>query len=52
MMTGEDGVGLFTTTSSQLLVPNPLSVLKVGKDHLSYFKFLGKMLGKAIYEVS
>ena len=43
--------GLFTTTTAHLLVPNPASHLSVvGEEHLSYFGFLGRLLGKALYE--
>lgn len=42
--------GLFKPTSSQLLTPNPQSL--VVEDHLQYFNFIGKILGKALYEVS
>ena len=42
--------GLFISTSHQLLTPNPDSQL-VGENHLNYFYFIGKILGKALYEV-
>eukprot|EP01041_Mallomonas_annulata_P005732 gene5732-11590_t len=43
--------GLFNVTSTQVLVPNPSSVLSaVGEYHLQYFGFLGRILGKALYE--
>ena len=42
--------GLFIPTSSQLLSPNPAS--HIVPNHLQYFNFIGKMLGKALYEVS
>lgn len=40
--------GLFTTTPAHLLVPSRMSALKF--NYLEYFTFLGRMLGKAIYE--
>lgn len=43
--------GLFIPTSHQLLTPNPASG-QLGSNHLRYFHFVGKMLGKAVYEVS
>lgn len=42
--------GLFIPTSHQLLTPNPASAA-VGSNHLKYFHFIGKILGKAVYEV-
>eukprot|EP00898_Chlorokybus_atmophyticus_P000782 jgi/Chlat1/1704/Chrsp127S01928 len=41
--------GLFKATSDQLLYPNPSSHL-VMREHLRYFEFLGRVLGKALYE--
>lgn len=43
--------GLFLPTSHQLLTPNPASSV-MGANHLRYFHFIGKILGKAVYEVS
>eukprot|EP01036_Dinobryon_divergens_P023528 gene23528-31881_t len=40
--------GLFLPTSGQLLTPNPAS--HIITNHLQYFQFIGKMLGKALYE--
>mmetsp|Transcript_50018 Transcript_50018/g.57417 ORF Transcript_50018/g.57417 Transcript_50018/m.57417 type:complete len:534 (+) Transcript_50018:1-1602(+) len=42
--------GLFRTTPDHHLYPNPQSELFHGGVHLDYFKFLGFILGKAIYE--
>ncbi|CAM6100980.1 unnamed protein product [Calypogeia fissa] len=41
--------GLFKETSDHLLFPNPSSSM-VHDDHLHYFEFLGKILGKAMFE--
>jgi ubiquitin-protein ligase E3 C len=40
---------LFRATPDQLLYPNPLSEIS-HSDHLSHFEFLGRLLGKALYE--
>jgi ubiquitin-protein ligase E3 C len=56
--------GLFLTTSKNLITPNPASSVETvvsgladnprngggGDTHLAYFTFLGKVLGKALYE--
>jgi ubiquitin-protein ligase E3 C len=42
--------GLFKFTHNHKIYPNPSSELVAGEDHLSRFEFLGKILGKAIYE--
>ncbi len=42
--------GLFSTTTSGLLYPNPHSQTLHGPEHLKLFVFLGRVLGKAIYE--
>ena len=42
--------GLFQETPDHLLYPNPASASVVGPDHLRQFEFLGRMVGKAIYE--
>ncbi|KAJ1422048.1 hypothetical protein B484DRAFT_332494 [Ochromonadaceae sp. CCMP2298] len=43
--------GLFAPTSHQLLTPDPSSSSAgVGAQHLQYFHFIGKILGKALYE--
>ena len=44
-------VGLFRTTPEQKLYPNPAAGSAV-PNALVLFEFLGKMLGKAMYEVS
>ena len=44
-------VGLFRTTAEQKLFPSPAAALVVA-NALALFEFLGKMLGKAMYEVS
>ncbi|KAG0474135.1 hypothetical protein HPP92_015992 [Vanilla planifolia] len=41
--------GLFKETSDHLLYPNPGSGV-IHEQHLLYFDFLGKLLGKAMYE--
>ncbi|KAH7436454.1 hypothetical protein KP509_05G020700 [Ceratopteris richardii] len=41
--------GLFKETPDHLLYPNPASHM-VHDEHLQYFEFLGKILGKAMYE--
>ncbi|KAI7903093.1 uncharacterized protein BX663DRAFT_536455 [Cokeromyces recurvatus] len=41
--------GLFTVTSEQLLYPNPTSYA-TESEQLEYFKFLGLIIGKAVYE--
>jgi len=43
--------GLFVLTSEQLLTPNPASSL-VNEDSLELYHLFGKVLGKAVYEVS
>ena len=46
-----EGIGLFTSTSAELLVPSPCADVTLGRDlSLSYFHFMGKILGKAVYE--
>ncbi len=42
--------GLFVVTSSQQLVPNPASKI-LGEGHLKLFEFVGRIIGKAMYEV-
>eukprot|EP01103_Thecamoeba_quadrilineata_P014442 TRINITY_DN4316_c0_g1_i2.p1 TRINITY_DN4316_c0_g1~~TRINITY_DN4316_c0_g1_i2.p1 ORF type:complete len:704 (+),score=78.63 TRINITY_DN4316_c0_g1_i2:1041-3152(+) len=42
--------GLFKQTDQRLLYPNPASRVVHGEYHLNYFNFLGKVLGKALYE--
>lgn len=41
--------GLFKETADHLLYPNPASHM-VHDEHLPYFEFLGKILGKAMFE--
>ena len=41
--------GLFKETVDHLLYPNPASA-KIHPQHLQYFEFLGKILGKAMFE--
>lgn len=41
--------GFFKTTSQQLLYPNPDAIC-AQPDYLKHFHFLGRMLGKIIYE--
>lgn len=41
--------GLFKATDEQLLYPNPASGL-IMERHLSKFEFLGRMLGKAVFD--
>lgn len=43
-------IGLFNTTPEQKLYPNPAAAVAVA-DAFALFQFLGKMLGKALYEV-
>jgi ubiquitin-protein ligase E3 C len=42
--------GLFCLTHDQYLYPNPDSEVYFGRNHLNFFKFLGRILGKAIFE--
>ena len=44
------GRGLFCETDSHELYPNPASAADAGPDHLAYFAFLGRVVGKAMYE--
>lgn len=44
----DPALNLFCSTSEQRLYPSPTS--KLHEDHLSLFNFVGKMLGKAVYE--
>lgn len=46
----DPSLGLFVSTSSQQLVPNPASQTAFGESHLQYLEFIGKMLGKALYD--
>ncbi|KAG9509732.1 Ubiquitin-protein ligase E3B, partial [Fragariocoptes setiger] len=44
----DPSLNLFSVTSEQRLYPSPTSHMH--EDHLSLFEFVGKMLGKAVYE--
>ena len=46
----EGTLGLFTSTSAELLVPSPSVESTIGRDAFVYFNFMGKILGKAVYE--
>ena len=41
---------LFKNTDGFLMYPNPTSKLAHGADHVILFEFLGRILGKALYE--
>ncbi|CAB3411090.1 unnamed protein product [Caenorhabditis bovis] len=42
--------GLFQYTSNRLLYPNPSSPIVLGPQYYRHYHFLGRMLGKLIYE--
>jgi len=42
--------GLFKTSPDLGIYPNPHSAHLVGPHHVDYFRFLGRLLGKAIFE--
>ncbi|KAF1764941.1 hypothetical protein GCK72_004892 [Caenorhabditis remanei] len=42
--------GFFTETEGKLLYPNPTAPYLLGADCLSHFQFIGRMIGKLIYE--
>ena len=44
----DPGLNLFCATSDERLYPSPLSYLT--DNHLHLFEFVGKMIGKAVYE--
>lgn len=44
----DPSLNLFKVTSEQRLYPSPTSYIQ--ENHLSLFEFVGKMLGKAVYE--
>ena len=44
----DPGLNLFCTTSEERLYPSPLSHMT--DNHLDLFEFVGKMIGKAVYE--
>lgn len=48
MQVFDPGLNLFCTTSEERLYPSPLSHLS--ENHLQLFEFVGKMIGKAVYE--
>ena len=43
---------LFKNTEGNLMYPNPSSKFVHGSDHIVLFEFLGRILGKALYEGS
>jgi hypothetical protein len=45
-------VGLFIQTSDHLLMINPNASVALGEDFANLFYFVGKMMGKALYEVN
>lgn len=44
----DPGLNLFCTTSEERLYPSPLS--HITDNHLDLFEFVGRMIGKAVYE--
>uniref|UniRef100_A0A7S0J4Y7 HECT-type E3 ubiquitin transferase n=1 Tax=Calcidiscus leptoporus TaxID=127549 RepID=A0A7S0J4Y7_9EUKA len=46
----DQNLGLFNSTPTRQLYPARASALAVGANHLQLFDFVGKMLGKAVYE--
>ena len=44
----DPGLNLFCTTSEERLYPSPISHMT--ENHLDLFEFVGKMIGKAVYE--
>lgn len=42
--------GLFRLTDTQMMYPSPLSGAIHGQDHIALFEFLGRILGKALFE--
>ena len=44
-------LGLFQTTADQRLYPTPAAVRSI-PGALAYYEFLGRMIGKALYEAS
>lgn len=45
----DPSLNLFRVTSEERLYPSPTSFLQ--DNHLQLFEFIGRMLGKAVYEV-
>ena len=43
---------LFKNTEGNLMYPNPSSKFVHGSEHILLFEFLGRILGKALYEGS
>lgn len=50
--TFDPSFGLFLSTSEQQLTINPNAQLALGEGYSNLYYFVGKMLGKALYEVS
>lgn len=46
----DPSLNLFKTTSDQRLYPSPTSFISSQDNHLQLFEFVGRMLGKAVYE--
>lgn len=46
----DPALGLFLTTAQQQITPNPASESAFGPEHLEFFSFVGRMLGKALYD--
>lgn len=44
----DPSLNLFVVTSNERLYPSPTSHMQ--ENHLNYFEFIGRMLGKAVYE--
>ncbi|CAI2339846.1 unnamed protein product [Caenorhabditis sp. 36 PRJEB53466] len=42
--------GFFTQTESRLIYPNPTAPFLLGADAMQHYQFIGRMLGKLIYE--
>lgn len=45
----DPNIGFFKSTHERLLYPNPQAAI-LAKDYLKHYHFLGRMLGKALYE--
>jgi len=46
----DPALGLFLTTAQQQITPNPASESAFGPEHLEFYSFIGRMLGKALYD--
>ncbi|KAJ9576499.1 hypothetical protein L9F63_025603, partial [Diploptera punctata] len=46
----DPSLNLFRVTSEERLYPSPTSYMQ--DDHLQLFEFVGRMLGKAVYELA